>query len=84
MSCQQARLRWLTLNTVRPVPKRAFAFGFIESLGQKIMVKLLKFSLAKGKNRLFWAVGMSNFRGLVMVCATLSVDGTYNRTLAAK
>ena len=28
---------WLWI-TVRPVPKRAFAFRFIESLGQKIMV----------------------------------------------
>ena len=47
---------WLWI-TVRLVPKRAFAFRYIESLGQKIMVRR--------KNRLSRAVGTSNFRGLV-------------------
>ena len=47
--------------TVRPVPKRAFAFRYTESLGPK------KFVCPTEKNRLFQAVGKSNFRGLLII-----------------
>ena len=54
---------------VLPVPKRAFAFRYIESLGPKnhgcpADKPFEHFRLPDGKNRLSQAVRMSNFRGL--------------------
>ena len=56
--------------TVRPVTKRVFVFRYIESLGQKKIMVVLRTSLSKifagptEKNRLSRAVGTSNLRGL--------------------
>ena len=47
---------------LRPVPKRAFAFRYIESMGQK----WLSVRLPDEKNRLSRVVGKSNFRGLLI------------------
>ena len=58
---------------MRPVPKRAFDFRYIESLGQEnhgcpAVKPFENFRLPDGKNRLSRAVGTSNFRGLVSYC----------------
>ena len=55
---------------MRPVPKRAFAFRYIESLGPKNHGCLVdkpfeNVRLPDRKNRLSRATGTSNFRGLI-------------------
>ena len=54
------------------MPKRVFDFRYIESLGQEnhgcpADKPFEMICLPDGKNRLSWAIKMSNFRGLISV-----------------
>ena len=70
---------WLWI-TVRPVPKRTFAFRYIESLGQESHDSWLSSEnvrLPNKKNRLSRAVRTSNIRGLCLWLIVLCIFLTF-------